>query len=447
MKKIFKILGIIALVLLFYFGFTTYPKLDLISGFSAKSITSGRFIDNRSLATIESGDNDIPMITMAKNELNDADKTGTASVFGLKKRKAIYREGLGATLIDDNFDVSKPYLVPNRNFTRINLPYPFGNNEPIPAVFTEIDYPKLQQAITNVFDQKGEIKNRTRAVIVLYKNQLVAEQYSDGFTKNSKILGWSMTKSLTATYFGILQKQGKLNINQSHLYPEWEDDGRKNITINDLLHMNSGLEWEEDYTKISDVTKMLFLAKDMTQIQVDKPQIGKPNQSWNYSSGTSNLLSGILRKQFKTHQEYLDFWYSSLIDKIGMHSMLVETDMAGNFIGSSYAWATARDWAKFGLLYLNKGNWNGEQIFDESWAKYVATPTNTSNGIYGGHFWLNVKGQMPDVPKDTYSCNGYQGQRVYIIPSKDLVIVRMGLKEGPEFDFNGFLKGILESFK
>lgn len=447
MKKIFKVLGVIALVLLFYFGFTTYPKLDLISGFSAKSITSGHFIDNRSLATIESGDNDIPMITMAKNELNDADKTGTASVFGLKKRKAIYREGLGATLIDDNFDVSKPYLVPNRNFTRINLPYPFGNNEPIPAVFTEIDYPKLQQAITNVFDQKGEIKNRTRAVIVLYKNQLVAEQYSDGFTKNSKILGWSMTKSLTATYFGILQKQGKLNINQSHLYPEWKNDGRKNITINDLLHMNSGLEWEEDYTKISDVTKMLFLAKDMTQIQVDKPQIGKPNQSWNYSSGTSNLLSGILRKQFKTHQEYLDFWYSSLIDKIGMHSMLVETDMAGNFIGSSYAWATARDWAKFGLLYLNKGNWNGEQIFDESWAKYVATPTNTSNGIYGGHFWLNAKGQMPDVPKDTYSCNGYQGQRVYIIPSKDLVIVRMGLKEGPEFDFNGFLKGILESFK
>lgn len=447
MKKIFKILGVIALVLLFYFGFTTYPKLDLISGFSAKSITSSHFIDNRSLATIESGDNDIPMITMAKNELNDADKTGTASVFGLKKRKAIYREGLGATLIDDNFDVSKPYLVPNRNFTRINLPYPFGNNEPIPAVFTEIDYPKLQQAVTNVFDQKGEIKNRTRAVIVLYKNQLVAEQYSDGFTKNSKILGWSMTKSLTATYFGILQKQGKLNINQSHLYPEWKNDGRKNITINDLLHMNSGLEWEEDYTKISDVTKMLFLAKDMTQIQVDKPQIGKPNQSWNYSSGTSNLLSGILRKQFKTHQEYLDFWYSSLIDKIGMHSMLVETDMAGNFIGSSYAWATARDWAKFGLLYLNKGNWNGEQIFDESWAKYVATPTNTSNGIYGGHFWLNAKGQMPDVPKDTYSCNGYQGQRVYIIPSKDLVIVRMGLKEGPEFDFNGFLKGILESFK
>lgn len=447
MKKILKIVTVLVLAFLLYFSYTTYPKLDLISGFSAKSIASGHFIDGRSLSTIESGDNDIAMITMAKNELNDLDKIGIASVYGMKKRKAIYREGLGATLLDDDFDVTKPYLIPQRDFTKINLPYPFGNNDLVDTIFSEIDYKKLKAAVGNVFDHKGEIKNRTRAVVVLYKNRLIAEQYSDGFTKDSKILGWSMTKSLTATYFGILQKQGKININQSHLYPQWENDSRKNITINNLLHMNSGLEWEEDYTKISDVTKMLFLTKNMTQIQVEKPQLGEPNKSWNYSSGTSNMLSGILRKQFKTHQEYLDFWYSSLIDKIGMHSMLVETDMDGNFVGSSYAWATARDWAKFGLLYLNKGHWNGEQIFDESWSKYVATPTPTSNGIYGGHFWLNAEGQMPDVPKDMYSCNGYQGQRVYIIPSKDLVIVRMGLKEGPDFDFNGFVKGILESFK
>ena len=144
--------------------------------------------------------------------------------------------------------------------------------------------------------------------------------------------------------------------------------------------MNSGLEWEEDYTKICDATKMLFQAEDMSQSQLIKPAQFKPNTHWNYSSGTTNLLSGILRKQFKTHQEYLDFWYSALIDKIGMNSMLVETDMAGNYVGSSYSWATTRDWAKFGLLYLHKGNWNGEQLFDENWAKYVATPTNGSKG-------------------------------------------------------------------
>ena len=254
-----------------------------------------------------------------------------------------------------------------------------------------------------------------------------------------------MTKSLTATYFGILEKQGKFDINKPAPIAEWKNDARKNITTNDLLHMNSGLEWEENYSTISDATKMLFQSEDMTKPQINKQQVGKPDNTWNYSSGTTNLLSGIVRKQFKSHREYLDFWYSSLIDKIGMHSMIVETDMAGNFVGSSYGWATTRDWSKFGLLYLHKGNWNGEQIFDESWAKYVSMPTNDSEGQYGGHFWLNAGGRYPDAPKDLYSANGFQGQRVFIIPSLDLVIVRMGLKEEEGFDFNGFLKEVLGS--
>jgi CubicO group peptidase (beta-lactamase class C family) len=247
--------------------------------------------------------------------------------------------------------------------------------------------------------------------------------------------------------FGILQKQGKIDINKPAPIAEWAKDERAKITINDLLHMNSGLEWEEDYSKICDATQMLFQAEDMTQSQVVKPAQFKPNTHWNYSSGTSNLLSGILRKQFKTHQEYLDFWYSALIDKIGMHSMLIETDMAGNYVGSSYGWATTRDWAKFGLLYLHKGNWNGEQLFDENWANYVATPTAGSNGDYGAHFWLNAGGHYPDAPRDLYSANGYQGQKVFIIPSQDLVVVRMGLTEDEKFDFNGFLKGIVGSMK
>ena len=212
--------------------------------------------------------------------------------------------------------------------------------------------------------------------------------------------------------------------------------------------MNSGLEWVEKYDQICDATKMLFQAEDVTKCQIDKPFSGKPNQSWNYSSGTTNLLSGIIRNQFKTHQEYIDFWYSSLIDKIGMNSMIVEQDMSGNFIGSSYGWATTRDWSKFGLLYLHKGNWNGEQIFDESWAKYVSTPTNGASGDYGAHFWLNAGGRYPSAPKSVYSCNGFQGQMIFIVPSHDLVIVRLGLKEQKDgFDFDGLLKGILGSIK
>ncbi|SHF81510.1 CubicO group peptidase, beta-lactamase class C family [Flavobacterium fluvii] len=445
MRKTSKIIGLSLPLFLVYFGYTTYPKLDLISGFSAKSVASGHFIGHRSLEIIEKGDNDIEMITLANNQIDEKGKFAIASVYGLKERKAIYREGLGATLIDDDFDVTKPYKVPKRTKISNNLPFPYGDNEQKDTVFSNIDYAKLEKAVANAFDKKGAKNKRTRSVLVIYKDKIIAEKYDKGFNKNSKILGWSLTKSVTATLFGILQKQGKIDINKPAPIPEWANDERAKITIANLLNMNSGLEWEENYTKICDATKMLFQEEDMSRSQLIKPALFKPNTHWNYSSGTTNLLSGILRKQFKTHQEYLDFWYSALIDKIGMHSMVVETDMAGNYVGSSYSWATTRDWAKFGLLYLHKGNWNGEQLFDESWAKYVATPTKDSKGDYGAHFWLNAGGNYPDAPRDLYSANGFQGQKIFIIPSKDLVIVRMGLSE--DFDFNEFLKGIVESFK
>jgi CubicO group peptidase (beta-lactamase class C family) len=447
MKKIFKIIGLSLVLFLIYFGYTTYPKLDLISGFSAKSVASGHFIDHRSLEMIESGDNDIKLVDLAKNKIDENGKFATASVFGLKERKAIYRKGLGATLINDDFDISKPYEVPKRIKITNNLPFPYGNNEPKDTVFANINYAKLEKAVANAFDKKGQKSKRTRSVIVIYKDKIIAEKYDTGFNKNSKILGWSMTKSITATLFGILQKQGKININKPAPIVEWANDERAKITINDLLHMNSGLEWEEKYDKICDATKMLFQAEDMSQSQLIKPAQFKPNTHWNYSSGTTNLLSGILRRQFKTHQEYLDFWYSALIDKIGMNSMVIETDMAGNYVGSSYGWATTRDWAKFGLLYLHKGNWNGEQLFDENWAKYVATPTKGSKEDYGAHFWLNAGGHYPNAPRDMYSANGFQGQKVFIIPSQDLVIVRMGLTEDAKFDFNGLVSGIVGSIK
>ena len=443
MKKFLKVLAVLLLIILVYLRIAIYPQLDLISGFSAKSVASGHFIDSRSLETIEKGDNDIDKVDWATNEINDVKKIVTSSVYGLKERKAIYRQGLGATLINDDFDETKPYEVPHRPKYKTQL-YPWGNIK-VDTIFANVDYDKLNVAVSNAFDAKGKKKKRTRSVIVIYKDKIIAEKYADGFNKNSKILGWSMTKSLTATYFGILQKQGKIDIMKPAPIDEWSTDERSKITINDLLHMNSGLEWEEDYTKISDATKMLFQAEDMTKSQIEKSAKYKPNTHWNYSSGTTNLLSGILRKQFKTHQDYLNFWYSSLINKIGMNSMIVETDMAGNFVGSSYGWATTRDWAKFGLLYLHKGNWNGEQLFDESWAKYVATPTNTSNGQYGAHFWLNAGGVYHDVPRDMYRCSGFQGQMVFIIPSLDLVVVRMGLSE--DFDFNGFLRDVVASLK
>ena len=403
-------------------------------------MSSSIFLADRNLQFTDSTDNNFGEIKFADDKVNLSEKSTTASVAGLLTRKAAYREGLGSVLILNKSDVQQRPLVPKRTKTNSSTPYPFGNATQKDSVFTAVNYPQLNKIITNAFDEE----NKTRALVVVYKNQIIAEKYADGFTKDSKILGWSMTKSIMATVFGVLQHQGKLNTQDKAPINAWKNDSRKEITIHNLLQMNSGLEWDENYNTISDVSKMLFLEKDMTSSQIHKQFVGLSNETWNYSSGTSNLLSGVLRSQFKTHQAYLDFWYTNFIDKIGMNSMVIETDLSGNYVGSSYAWATPRDWAKFGLLYLHNGNWNGEQLFDKSWVDYITTPTATSHGEYGAHFWLNAGGIYPDLPKNMYSANGYQGQRVFIFPDKDLVVVRMGLSA---MNYNTFLKSVIEAIE
>ena len=447
MKKIVKYLLSLLVLALVYVVYANYPRLDIITGFSAKSVCSCTFEAGRDLKSIEEGDNDIDLVNYASNKINLEEKSVTSTVFGLKKRTAVYKEGIGCVLIPEGGNMTVTFK-PNRKISQSSLPYPYGNSPEKDTLFSNVDGKLLKMAVENAFDCEGyEQTKRTRAVLVLYKDQVIAEKYAPGFSRETKMLGWSMTKSITSAVLGILEKQGKVSLSQNKLFLEWEKDERSKITLNNLLQMNSGLEWVEDYNTISDVTKMLFLEADMTKPQLYKSLKGQPNNSWNYSSGTTNLLSGFIRNQFKTHQEYLDFWYAELIDKIGMNSMVIETDLAGNYVGSSYSWATARDWAKFGLLYLHNGNWNGEQILNESWVKYAATPTNDSNGVYGAHFWLNAGGKYPNVPKDLFSCNGYQGQHVFIIPSKDLVIVRFGLTENPVFDVDTFLSEVLDAIK
>lgn len=447
MKKIAKYGLLLVVLAIVYVVYANYPRLDIITGFSAKSVCSCTFEAGRDLKSIEAGDNDIDLVNYANNKINLEEKHVTSTFFGLKKRTAFYKEGIGCILIPEGENQPITFK-PNRKISQSELPYPYGNSPEKDTLFSNVDGILLKMAVENAFDCEGyEVIKRTRAVIVLYKDQVIAEKYAPGFSRNTKLLGWSMTKSITSSVLGILEKQEKINLTQTNLFAAWENDDRSKITLNNLLQMNSGLEWEEDYNTISDVTKMLFLEPDMTKAQLNKPLIGKPNESWNYSSGTTNMLSGFIRNQFKTHQEYLDYWYAELIDKIGMNSMTIETDLAGNYVGSSYSWATTRDWAKFGLLYLHNGNWNGEQLLNESWVKYAATPTNGSNEQYGAHFWLNAGGKYPNVPRDLFSCNGYQGQHVFIIPSKDLVIVRFGLSENPDFDVDTFLKDVLSAIK
>lgn len=442
MKRFFTFLIILLLLAVGIVIYIYYPRLNLITGFAAKNMCSCVFEAGRDPETVTAQDNNFDPVNLAETEVDHENLSASSTVFGLKKRTAVYNQGFGCTLLPEdskNKDLFKSQ--PKRTFLESSTPYPFGNEKPIDTTFAEVDYSQLGTALENAFFEA----NKTRAVVVLYKDHLIAEKYAPGFTEETKLLGWSMTKSITSAVLGVLEKKGQVNLKEDDLFPEWEKDARVEITLDDLLQMNSGLAWEEDYTKISDVTKMLFLAEDMTRVQLHKKLVGEPGSVWNYSSGTTNLLSGFIRDQFGSHEAYLDFWYTQLIDKIGMHSMTLEPDLAGNYVGSSYSWATARDWAKFGLLYLHKGNWNGEQVLNESWVNYTVQPVVGSDGQYGAHFWLNAGGIYPDVPRDLFSANGFQGQHVFIIPSEDLVVVRFGLVEHPDFDINLFLKQVIEA--
>ncbi len=439
MKKLIIILTSIVILTLITFVYLNYPKLNLLSGYSAKYMNSSVFLAGRTADFTNKTDLNFSPVNLADNRVYEDEKLTKSSALHLLTREAIYRKGVGSVLILNDEDKTRNYLYPKRSKPDNTTPYPYGNADQQDTVFQNINYDKLNKSVSAIFNDTS----KTRAVVVVYKDHIIAEKYDKDFNKNSKILGWSMTKSVGATIFGILQYQGKLDVQAKAPIKEWQNDARKDITISNLLQMNSGLEWHEDYEGISDATKMLFLSRNMGDVQRDKSLIGKPNETWNYSSGTSNLLSNILRMQFNTHQEYLDFWYSALIDKIGMNSMLIETDLDGNYVSSSYGWATPRDWAKLGLLYLHNGAWNGEQLFDKQWVDYATTPTPHSDKSYGAQIWLNAGGKYPDVSKSMYSFNGYQGQYVFILPESDLVVVRMGLSK--KLDLNKFLKGIVEA--
>ena len=289
MKKYRKYLGILVVAGIFYAVYSYYPRLNIINGYAAKNMVSGLFMTGRSQKSIEEGDNAFSPVHLVHYEVDTIEKSVSASFFGLNKRKAIYIEGLGGILVNKEYDPTAEFDIPKRVRMYKELPYPYGNLPQQDTLFEEINYDLLDKAVEHSFDQPGEEKKKTRSVLVVYKDHVIAEKYAEGFDKTTPIHGWSMTKSIVATLYGILERQGKIDIYDSTEIKEWVNGNRKLITYNDLLHMNSGLEWEEDYFKISDVTKMLYLESNMGSVQIGKGMAGEPNESWNYSSGTTNL--------------------------------------------------------------------------------------------------------------------------------------------------------------
>ncbi|GIU66695.1 serine hydrolase domain-containing protein [Candidatus Phycosocius spiralis] len=333
---------------------------------------------------------------------------------------------------------------------------------PLPAqpdgvVFPTKDWPRGQvaSAAQKVIDAQFEQAfgssdtplGETRAVIIVQGGKIVAERYAKGFDERSKLISWSMAKSVTASLVGIVIGDGKMGLDQPLNEPLWADgDPRRAITIRQALQMTDGLRWREDGYHdpvTNDAAKMLFGPgrENIVAYVADRPLEFKPGEHWRYSSGTTNLISAALARAVSTRNlndptgqiALRNFMYTRLFRPIGMNTVAVEFDLAGNFYASSFVHATAQDWARFGLLHLRDGVWDGKRILPKGYVDFLRTPTKAQRATsYGAHWWLslpNQQGILKKGPYDAFEAHGFQGQWIGVIPSKDLVIVRLGLMQ------------------
>jgi CubicO group peptidase (beta-lactamase class C family) len=429
----------------------------IISGFGAKDLCSCAFIGERSEQDVLDNELGRLPLSIGTFQLNTFDSSATGSVFGLAKSKAIYRKGLGCTLLRDKTEEELrkelPGLAINKPILSDTIDWPLGTKV-MAQLPQEIDKTQLYKAIEDAFIDEDAPKN-TRAVVIVYKGKIIAEKYAKGFDPYTPQIGWSMSKSITNTMFGVLVKKRAFDIYKPAPIPEWKNSGdnRAQITTDQLLRMSSGLDWDENYSRESAATKMLYKSNDMGVYASSYELDEEPDTKWYYSSGSSNILSRILRTELGP--DYLMWPYKEIFYKVGVRSAVFEVDASNAYIGSSYIWASPRDWARLGLLYLNDGVWNDEQILPEGWVDYSRTPTPHAEMLqYGAAFWLNIgdtedpsKRRLPNCPTDVFSMNGYEGQRVFILPSQDMVVVRLGQTKKDDFDMNTFLSAIVKSVK
>ena len=462
--------GILALLVgvIVYLGITYYPYLTqgaIGAGIRAKNLCSGIFVSGREEQNVI--DEDIsfhPLFDLIKLRVDYENKEVTASIFGLIKNKAVYHPDLGAVLLsggDEQEIRSWTTDIPScQPANPEEVPWPSGDLMAEARASTGVDLEILHSAIDRAFSEPDPNRPwRTRGVVVVHDGKLIAERYAEGINPDTPLIGWSMSKSVTSALVGILVGRGQLNIQDAAGFPEWDEPGdeRAGITLDMLLRMSSGLKFEEAYedSPLSDVNRMLFTTADMGKFAADFPLEAPPNTKLNYSSGTTMLLSRLIRESFADSLEYLPFPRKDLFNRIGMRSAVFEPDASGTFVGASCVYASARDWARFGLLYLNDGVWEGERILPEGWVEYSVTPSSTAErGNYGAQFWLNrgLEGdpdfrEFPELPADMFFCRGYQGQYVVVIPSKKLVIVRLGMTIHGGFPFARFVVDILKSVK
>jgi len=320
-------------------------------------------------------------------------------------------------------------------------PWPMGDVLPTTPMPAGVDMAKVRQAVDVAFDS-----GMTAAFVVTYKGRLIAERYGAGITATTPLESWSMGKSLTATLMGVLIKRGVYRLDQSAPVPEWQTAGdpRAKIRIEDILHMSSGLRiiapQDPDYDRNGPYPDHLYLytgSVNSFHYAATRPQQWPPNSVGRYHNTDPVLTNYLVRLGVENtlHEEYLSFPRRALLDKLGMRTMVMETDPFGNFLTQGYEFASGRDWARLGNLYLQDGVWNGERILPEGYAKFVSTLAPAwladKRPIYGAFFWINGDSTMP-VPREAYYMSGAGGQTTLIEPTRDLVVVRLGQYRGAD---------------
>ena len=303
-----------------------------------------------------------------------------------------------------------------------------------------IDAAELEAVLVDLFEAKGRGGlPDTRAVLVVHRGRIVAERYASDFDRQSRFHSWSMGKSVTQAMVGILVRDGSLAVDDPAPVPSWAQgaDPRGALTLGNLLHMNTGLDNADDGADDESFVGQLMFgpgAEDMAGMAADVPLAHDPGTHWAYSTGTSALLGAIVSRTTGPDRDATRAWLQrELLEPLGMGSLVIETDRRGQLVGGSHVWASARDWARLGLLYLRDGVWEERRILPAGWVDFTRTRAPAANnGTYAAHFWLNQEpreGQfrlLPGAPPSVFAMSGNGGQYVSLVPTRDLIVVRLG---------------------
>jgi CubicO group peptidase (beta-lactamase class C family) len=409
--------------------FLSPPELLRVGdGYAAKIVCSNAFIAGRDpqLALAE----DVqapgnPLLRLIRVSVDRGSGIVTARILGLfAPNYALYREGLGCT------------TVPDGDLAAARAAASIDTNRAVAAATPGAPWPDGDQitadgAVSRLVADPSLSGPGMRAVIVVKAGRIIAEAYGDGFNKDVPLLGWSMTKTVNAAIVGRLIYGGRLSLADRDLLPQWYGDVRARISLADLLGMESGLAFDEDYGAVTDVTRMLYLEPDMAGMAASSPQQAPAGKRFHYSTGTGLLLSRIWMNCFTDQRQALAFPREALFSPLRMSSAVLEPDEHGTFVGGSYLYATARDWARFAQFLLQDGVWHGERLLPTDFMTAMRTPSEASEGSYTkAQAWSHGPGGSAGelgLPMDSFWMLGHDGQSIAIVPSAGVVLVRLGL--------------------